>query len=130
MSRIAETAAGVVMVIASVALVRAQEAIAPFARTERFVGTLTLQKPQREDVRVGLYQWIVRGRQKIAALELPVQGTTIVQLRAGKLTTVIDGQRQQRREGEFWTVPAGAALGIETDDDSAIIQTLTLSERR
>jgi hypothetical protein len=77
-----------------------------------------------------MHQWIIRGRQKIAALELPMRGTMIVHLRGGSLTTVIDGRRQERAEGEFWTVPAGSTLGIETEDDSAIIQTVILSDER
>lgn len=131
MPRTAEIAATVALAVACLTAVGAQQAApAPFARTERFVGRLTLQRPQPHEVSASMHQWIVRGRQKIAALELPMRGTMIVHLRAGSLATLIDGRRQERAEGEFWIVPAGSTLGLETQDDSAIIQTIILSDER
>ncbi|MBK9316847.1 MAG: hypothetical protein IPM55_21765 [Acidobacteria bacterium] len=53
----------------------------------------------------------------------------LTQLRGGALTTIINGQRQGRREGEFWTLPSERLLGLETEDDSAIIQTIVIRER-
>lgn len=135
MSRIAATAARAALValsLAALALVtlRAQDARAAFTRTERFVGDVALQRPRPQTVSVGIHQWIVRERQTIAALEMPMQGTTIIHLRGGRLTSIVNGQRQARDEGAFWTVPAGATLGIETGDDSAIIQTIVLAGAR
>jgi hypothetical protein len=109
---------------------QAQEARTPFTRTERFVGDISLQRPRPQTVSVGIHQWIVRERQLIAALEMPARGTTVVQLRTGRLTTIINGERQSRNEGAFWTVPAGAAMGIVTGDDSAIIQTIVVASAR
>jgi len=54
---------------------------------------------------------------------LPTTGETLVELKAGDLTTVIGGQRRERTEGEFWTVPAGTRMVVETEDDAAIIET-------
>ncbi len=68
------------------------------------------------------------GGQKLDALALRSNGITIVQLRAGKLTTVIGGKRQQRHEGEFWTVPPGVKMSVETEDDTATIQTIEISK--
>jgi hypothetical protein len=108
----------------------AQEAprVVPPKAVERFAGKILLREPQPHEISVSIHNWIIRGGQKIAALELPAKGTLLVQLRGGSLLTVIAGRRQQRKEGEFWTVPAGAAMGIETGDDSAIIQTTIISE--
>jgi hypothetical protein len=50
----------------------------------------------------------------------------IVQLTGGELVTIIDGQRRERKSGEFWTVPAGEAMSIETGTDSAALQTVTI----
>jgi len=66
------------------------------------------------------------GGQKLQSLGLRSNGITIMQLRAGELTTVINGKRQERHEGEFWTVPAGAQFSVETGDDTATIQTIEI----
>jgi quercetin dioxygenase-like cupin family protein len=68
------------------------------------------------------------GGQKLESLGLRSNGITIVQLRAGKLVTVINGKRQERQEGEFWTVPPGVAMSVETEDDTATIQTIEISK--
>ena len=51
-----------------------------------------------------------------------------MELKAGDLTRVIDGERQERREGEFWTVPKGARLVLETEDDSAVVEATVIAE--
>jgi hypothetical protein len=64
---------------------------------------------------------------KIMALPLKGQGGFVIyELRAGKLTTIINGNRQQRREGEFWVVRPGESIELETDDDSVVVQTLQI----
>lgn len=78
----------------------------------------------RVDIRV----WSIAGHQRLAGLRLPFRGLTIVELRAGDLTTVIDGRRVERREGEIWSVPAGSAMQLQTDDDTAVVQTTLISE--
>jgi hypothetical protein len=44
------------------------------------------------------------------------------------LTTVIDSKRQMRGPDDSSIVPAGTAMGIETGDDSVILQVVTLRE--
>jgi quercetin dioxygenase-like cupin family protein len=118
-----------VMAAVSLQSPSAQEArIAAATATERFVGTLVLRRPQARNVRVAVHNWIIRGRQRLAALELPLKGTMVVQLRGGSLTTIIGAASQKRHEGEYWIVPPGATMGIQTDDDSAVIQTLVIAE--
>src|SRR5262245_30446855 len=49
-------------------------------------------------------------------LELPLEvvgGIVIFELRAGKLTTIINGKRQPRREGEFWSLQPGEDIVLE-----------------
>ena len=61
-------------------------------------------------------------------MRAPESGFLIVQLRAGEVVTVIDGQRQERLEDELWTVPAGSAMAGETRKESAILQTTVVTD--
>ena len=90
----------------------------------RFEGRVPLRVAGRADsVRVDVRQWSIAGGQRIVALALPFTGLLIVELRGGRLTTVIDGRRQERRVGEIWSVPPGRTMQVETGDDMATIQT-------
>jgi hypothetical protein len=63
-------------------------------------------------------------------LNLPLRargGLVVYELRAGKLTTIIDGRRQERREGEFWVVRSGENIVLEADDDSVVVQTIQIT---
>jgi quercetin dioxygenase-like cupin family protein len=79
------------------------------------------------DTQVRIQNVAIVGGQKLESLGLRSNSLTIVQLRGGKLITVINGKRQERQEGEFWTVPAGATMSVETEDDTATIQTIEIS---
>jgi len=92
---------------------------------ERFTGRVKLQGG--EEVNVTVHNWIIQSSQRIPSFDLPAKGTVIVQLRGGSLITTIAGKEQVRRPDEFWTVPAGATMGIETKDDAAVIQTIVVS---
>ena len=64
-------------------------------------------------------------------LELPLKvvgGLIVFELRAGKLTTIIDGKRQSRSEGEFWVVQPGEDIVLEADDDSVVVQTIQIAD--
>lgn len=52
----------------------------------------------------------------------PEQGHLIVQLRAGRVVTIIDGEREERKEGEFWEVAPGSSMGLEVTSEMAILQ--------
>jgi hypothetical protein len=54
-------------------------------------------------------------------------GLLLVQLRAGELATVIDGQRQERMEGEWWSVESASDMQFETEDDAVIIETILIA---
>ena len=94
---------------------------------ERFDGMVTLRGKdgQLRKLHVLIRNWIIPNRQRIQ--QFPEGGFMIVQLRGGELTTVIAGKREERREDEFWTVPAGASMSIETGNESAIIQTMAVT---
>ncbi len=75
--------------------------------------------------RVAVDVWIVHNQQKVERLE--VSGLVLCELRAGvRMVTVIDGQREERHEGDHWLVAPGQSMGIETDRYAVIIQTTSL----
>jgi hypothetical protein len=79
-------------------------------------------------VRVEMRTWSVRGGVELDRLPMELEGTMIVQLRGGELETIIDGERRRRTEDEFWTVPAGTEMGLETEDDTATFDTIIVAE--
>ncbi len=97
---------------------------------ERFDGRAALRNERLKaagqgEIQMTLRNWDIPNRQRIE--RFPEQGFLVVQVRAGEdLVTVIDGQRQQRKVDEFFTVPNGSTMSIETGNDTAIIQTLAI----
>lgn len=87
----------------------------------------SVARGELQETGVRIQNVAIVGGQKLDSIGLRSNGIVIVQLRGGELTTIIDGKRQERKEGEFWTVPAGAKMSIETDDDTATIQTIEIS---
>ncbi len=64
-------------------------------------------------------------------LALPLKarsGIVVYELRAGRLTTVIDGRRQERREGEFWTVRPGENITLETENDAVVVHAIQIPD--
>ena len=94
--------------------------------TERFAGSVTVRARDgtAQLVQVVIRNWIIDNRQRIA--RFPEEGPLLVELTGGELTTIIDGQRQARKSGEFWTVPPGSIMSIETGNDSAGLQTIAI----
>jgi quercetin dioxygenase-like cupin family protein len=121
-SVLAASAAGLLALAAAVTPAAAQgvRPAPPVQIREQFTGVTRLRTG--DSVRVAIRTWSIAGGQRIAALELPFRGLAIVELRAGSAVTVINGRRTTRREGELWVVPAGTAMGVETDDDMAVVQ--------
>jgi quercetin dioxygenase-like cupin family protein len=121
-SVLAASAAGLLALAAAVTPAAAQgvRPAPPVQIREQFTGVTRLR--DGDSVRVAIRTWSIAGGQRIAALELPFRGLAIVELRAGSAVTVIDGRRTTRREGELWVVPAGTPMGVETDDDMAVVQ--------
>ncbi|HJR40795.1 MAG TPA: hypothetical protein VJ812_01835 [Gemmatimonadaceae bacterium] len=96
----------------------------PVQSLARFEGTTTTRVGARADsVRVDIRDWILAPGLRLSALEIPLRGLMIVELRGGTVTTVIDGRRVRRTPGEIWSVPAGSTMQIETGDDMATLQT-------
>lgn len=81
------------------------------------------------NVDVEVRRWSIGDGVRLDRLPMENDGWLIVNLRGGELTTIIDGERQEREENDFWTVPPGSEMGIETEDDSAVIETIVIAQR-
>jgi hypothetical protein len=91
--------------------------------------TLLMDKNGKpREVRVTVANWVISNGQLIE--KFPKQGFLIVELFAGTLTTIIDGKRQQRLDGETWTAPAKSTLSIQADGDTVVFQTVEIRAGR
>lgn len=90
----------------------------------------TLAVPSADGSRpltVTIKQWsLVAGK---SFDRFPEEGHLIVQLRAGRVVTIIDGKREDRREGEFWEVAPGSPMGLEVTSEMAILQVTAITGR-
>jgi hypothetical protein len=101
-------------------------------RTDRFDGRVIVRGSQQRpstagpsEIQIALRNWIIPNGQRIE--RFPEPGFLLVQVRSGEdLVTVIDGQRQLRQVDEFFVVPAGSSMSVETGNDTVIIQTLAI----
>ena len=94
---------------------------------QRFDGVLALAAARRS--RVTVRTWILHNKEKLE--RLPETGLLLVELRAGeRCTTIIDGKRVERKEGDFWLVPAGTSMAVETGRFSVVLQTIALTPQR
>ena len=75
---------------------------------ERFSGTLNTKAAT--GVRVNVFNQVIGEKQNRKGLAIPFTGLMVIQLRGGDLATVIDGKKQERTEGEFWTVAAHQSM--------------------
>jgi len=92
---------------------------------ERFDGfAIARGKDGPATVRMTMRDWVIRNNTRLAPF--PERGLLIMQLRAGELVTVIDGERKRRHTDEIWSVPENAVLEIETEKDTAIVQTVSI----
>jgi hypothetical protein len=90
------------------------------------LGSTRMPAKGAQEVQVTLRNWIIPNRQRVE--RIAENGFLLVQVRSGEdLTTVINGERRPRKVEEFFTVPAGATLSVETENDSAILQILSIN---
>jgi hypothetical protein len=96
---------------------------------QQFQGTTEMRSGDRaQPVRVDIRLWSLAGAQRIDTLDLPFRGLLVVELRAGRIATIIGGRRVERREGEIWSVPAGTTMQLETGDNMATLQTTLIAD--
>lgn len=56
------------------------------------------------------------------AANVPTPTDIVMELREGAVTTTINGQKQERTLGDFWSVGKGASLSIESPGQVAVIR--------
>jgi hypothetical protein len=84
--------------------------------------------------RIDVRLWSIPERQQLRSLQIegfdttPGKALVIYNLRAGELTTVINGKRIARRIGEFWTLRAGETQTLETGNDTAVVETILVEQ--
>jgi quercetin dioxygenase-like cupin family protein len=124
---------GIVLGIAIAAIislpVQTQELSTTELRREpvtKFDGTVTIKTKDggTRRLQVTIQDWIVDGGLTIK--RFPVKGFAVVHLAAGSATTKIKGESAKRQEEEFWTLPPGAVMSVETENDTAVLETVTV----
>ena len=84
--------------------------------------------------RIDVRHWSIPERQRVGALQIagvdttPGKALVIYNLRGGELTTIINGKRIPRRVGEFWTLRPGERQTLETQDDTAVVETIVVEQ--
>ncbi|MGH7545529.1 MAG: hypothetical protein ACREKI_05030 [Gemmatimonadota bacterium] len=68
--------------------------------------------------------WGLDSHQRVSPL--PETGFLVVELVSGDVTTTIGRESQRRAAGEFWTVPPGVSMAVDTGDDAAVLQTFAV----
>jgi hypothetical protein len=96
------------------------------APVTKFDGTVTIKTKDggTRPLQVTIQDWIVDGG--LAIKRFPVKGFAVVRLAAGSATTTIKGKSAKRQEEEFWTLPPGAVMSVETGNDTAVLETVTV----
>ncbi len=56
------------------------------------------------------------------ASDVPTPTDILMELRGGAVITTINGQTQERIQGDFWTVDKGSSLAIENQGQAAVIR--------
>jgi quercetin dioxygenase-like cupin family protein len=106
----------------------AAETLNAFTNTNRFAGKAVLKSKtgRPQEVSAVLQNWALHGRIRVE--KFPEHNFLVVYLHSGKVTAVIDGKPEQHKGGDFWTVPAGAAMSLQVTSESALLQTLALKK--
>src|SRR6266536_2173225 len=92
----------------------------------RFQGKVYLRSKtaRLRPLSVAVRNWQLHGAQMIEAF--PEKGSLIIQLHSGKVKTMINGKEAERRQGDFWLVPAGARMSVQVISESAFLQVFSL----
>jgi hypothetical protein len=122
------------MLSPSAAQQKAEEPPAALSSRERFSGSLEPRGAALAagGISVDIRHWSIGERQRIPGAKLTAfegaRTLTIYHLRAGELTTVVDGREVERRQGEFWTLRPGETMTFQTGDDTAVVETIVVDQ--
>ena len=98
--------------------------LAPLRRADETLA-VTGRDGREQALRVVLHEWTLVAGGDVP--RFPADGDLLVHLRAGRVTTTIDGQSTPRSEGEFWLVSAGKAMTVRVTTEMATIETTSVS---
>ena len=90
----------------------------------RFEQALALQTAEAaaQTVQVSLRDLVIENDQTAT---VPARGMLVVQMRAGRqIVTTISGTRTEHKDEDFFVVPAGAALTVQTSHDTCVLTIL------
>jgi hypothetical protein len=93
---------------------------------ERYQGSVTVLKNGKPvQVRGAIRQITLPGHQQVT--QLPAQGFSLMQLRGGSLTILINGKEEKHVSGDFWVVPANAKVSLTATGETATVEMISLS---
>jgi hypothetical protein len=90
----------------------------------RFEQSLTLRTAEAaaQPVQLSLRDWVIETDQTAS---LPARGMLVVQVRAGgRIVTTIGGTRTEHKDDDFFVVPAGSGLSVQTGNDTCVLTIL------
>jgi uncharacterized protein YaiE (UPF0345 family) len=97
--------------------------------TER-LGTsanFTTKDGQSKSASVILRQVSVFGKEPVDPISEP--GFHLMTLRAGKVTTVLDGKEEGRNPGDVWTVPENTKFSLKVEGETAVLDIVSVIVR-
>src|SRR4030095_4026716 len=109
------------------ALQQPQAGSAQDQRTEtrvRFEQPLALGTAQAaaQPLQVSPRDWVIEKNQTAT---LPARGMLVVHVRAGgRIVTTVGGARAEHKDEDFFVVPAGSGLSVQTGDDTCVLTIL------
>jgi hypothetical protein len=95
--------------------------------TER-LGTsanFTAKDGHSKSASVILRQVSVFGKQPVDPISEP--GFRLMTLRAGKVTTTLDGKEENRNPGDIWTVPENTKFSLKVRDEAAVLDIVSVN---
>jgi hypothetical protein len=106
---------------------KGEKAEAALKPAERFDGRTTLRAKdgRPRELHVVVRNWVIHPGEQVS--RFPEKDFTVVELIAGSVITVIDGQEKEFTGG-FWAVPAGALMAVRVTSESASFQTITIKQ--
>jgi hypothetical protein len=76
-------------------------------------------------LRLEFRNWIM-GRGDTETIPTPTR--ILMELRQGSITTTINGEKSERRSGDFWMVEKGAALRIQNPGEVGVVRAIYIYE--
>jgi len=87
--------------------------------------TIPAKNGATQAVHVSVQSWGIAGPEH----EIPLQGFYVAHLLSGQILATIDGQTRQHLPGDYWTVKAGATMGVNVVGEVAVLETTVVSKQ-